>query len=520
MRPPELDVTFLLEHLDCIKAQEGGGDEPYLWAIGFKVDADTITPPTSGVIPTLNVQVVPGTPFFAHVVGAGSTHSGKSYPIAPQLGTRAMRIKPARLDAAGWFPGLAGVICLLWDEDAFSPSTGEAGLARLKQVLGPALSAEFNSLLAGGYDAELAKGPDNGQIPGWQSLANVPWRLARLRDEHGRNHAQKELVKRVKGSISSQIREAFIDAAGLDELIDPDDLLGAEAQVSMGDELLGMVPFQLTFTDDDANYVLRGRSFGQRVRRTVLKCAESVSSRTLQALVWIVQSVCRKPEKAYWALVYQQVPKLRFEVASLAGPDPASVRWVIDGQLITGSDGSLPVSLGPPQVFGVVSDALAVEYPGGPGLLTFRQDGHALELGLSGLGMFSGKVRAVYAFDGDPTLFPATSPASAGEIIDRGYDLGEEFTLTTLDIQMSDEFNADVERCLRESLKKYLVKYVPVGWGERFERPEPPNWQELYQLGELAVRTSVALPPMSEPPATVRPVADPGRRILKPRWHA
>ena len=78
MRPNELDLTYTLDTLECITTEDddsgglfgGNGDEPYLWAVGFKVDGTTLGPPPPGTtVPSLNVQIFQGAPFFKHVVG-------------------------------------------------------------------------------------------------------------------------------------------------------------------------------------------------------------------------------------------------------------------------------------------------------------------------------------------------------------------------------------------------------------------------------------------------------------------
>ena len=109
MRPNELDLTYVLETLECITTEDddsgglfgGDGDEPYLWAVGFKIDATTLGPPPPGnpLVPSLNVQIIQGAPFFKHVVGAGHVHENQTVQISPILGTRSFRLSPARLPA-------------------------------------------------------------------------------------------------------------------------------------------------------------------------------------------------------------------------------------------------------------------------------------------------------------------------------------------------------------------------------------------------------------------------------------
>ena len=519
MRPAELDVTYLLEHLDCFATEDDGGDEPYLWVVGFRVDADTIGPPAPGsLVPSLNVQIIPGAPFFAHIVGAGEVHAGRSYPIAPQLGTRSLRLKPARLPGAGWFPGLCGVICLLWDEDGFSPSTSEAGLARFRQVVGPALSVQLNRLLGGAFDEALAKDANGVPMPGWQSMASLAWRLGRLANDDGRRHALKELVREVRGTVSGAIRSALIEAAGLDELIDPDDLLGAEAQVNLGTELSGVLPFELRFTDDDANYRIRGRVFAKRAHQVSLVQHVSDASRVLDRLIGIWQSVCRKPEKLYWAMAYRVDRKVRFELKPTLGPAPASVRWFVDDKPLPAGTSTLPVTFTPPKVFGLAAgNALVQAYPGGAGTLSCTVDGGTLDIVAGGLGRFSGRVRAVYAFPGDPTLFPVPEPSDIRDLIDLGYDTGVDFELETIDVEMSDEFVEDVARCARETIKKYLVQYVPLAWGQPFERPEPPNWHELVLQAQIAALGALQIPTLDTPFADASEVLASARQTCEPR---
>ena len=144
------------------------------------------------------------------------------------------------------------------------------------------------------FDAELAKDANGVTIPDAASFATVPGRLARLRDPAGRKNGVDALIKRAKENISSQVTAALKHAAGLDELIDPDDLLGAEAQVNLGDELFGMQPFTLEFTDDDANYRIRGRSFGKLAHRVDLIEIPREDSRSFDRLVALQPTICGK----------------------------------------------------------------------------------------------------------------------------------------------------------------------------------------------------------------------------------
>ena len=133
MRPSEKDVTFSLYQLDCKKLQESA-DEPYMWILGFKVDADTIGPPPVGsLLPFLGVQTFEGIPASPYLLGAGSISNPGPIPIPSALGTRSCRLKPALMATGDWFPGLVGVVVFLWELDNFSPSTSEVGYKKFKQ---------------------------------------------------------------------------------------------------------------------------------------------------------------------------------------------------------------------------------------------------------------------------------------------------------------------------------------------------------------------------------------------------
>jgi hypothetical protein len=147
MRPPELAVRFALYELECKKTEDAGGDEPYLWVLGFKVDAETLgPPPPDSLLPSLGVDVFEGPPHFRHIVGAGELNAPAKLPIPPDMGVREFRLKPANLPIAGWFPGIGGIVCLLWDQDAFDPETSEEAFRAFRDEFGPALSDELTKL--------------------------------------------------------------------------------------------------------------------------------------------------------------------------------------------------------------------------------------------------------------------------------------------------------------------------------------------------------------------------------------
>ncbi len=496
MRPSELDLTYVLETLQCVTTEDDGdGDEPYLWAVGFKIDATTLgpPPPDNPLVPSLNVQVIQGAPFFKHVVGAGHVHDGQTVPISPILGTRSFRLSPARLPVAGWFPGIAGVICLLWDEDAFSPSTSEAGFKKFVEVLGPELSTQFNALMAGAFDAELAKDANGVTIPNAASFATLAGRLARLRDPAGRKNGVDALVKRAKEQITSRVRSALVDAAGLDELLDPDDLLGAEAQVNLGDELNGLLPFTLEFTDDEAHYRIRGHCFGKAAHRVELLTIPREESRSFERLVALQPTICGK-RGFYIGQVYRVGAALRCELNATLGPQPAQVRWFIDDKPVAAGMSTMSVNYAPPGLRGFGSEgSLAADYPPGPGTLACTATGTTLDIRANGSGVFAGTVRATWAFTGDPSLFPAVPSTNALDDLALGYDTRADIELATLDLVMGPDFDADLSECIRKRLRQITIKYIPVWTGEFVVPPEHPDWREQIRVAHQAARELMAL---------------------------
>lgn len=502
MRPNELDLTYTLDTLECITTEDddsgglfgGNGDEPYLWAVGFKVDGTTLGPPPPGTpVPSLNVQIFQGAPFFKHVVGAGHVHEGQTVPISPILGTRSFRLSPTRLPLAGWFPGIAGVICLLWDEDAFSPSTSEAGFKKFVEVLGPELSTQFNALMAGAFDADLAKDANGVTIPNLLPITTVAARLARLRDPAGRKNGIDALIKRAKTGISSQVRSALIDAAGLDELVDPDDLLGAEAQVNMGDELNGTRPFSLEFTDDEAHYRIRGRCFGKVAHRVELLTIPREDSRSWERLVALQPTICGK-QGFYIGQVYRVAAAVRCELNAIQGPPPTQVRWFIDDKPVAAGVSTMTVNYAPPGLKGFGSaGSLAEDYPPGPGTLTCTATGTTLDIRANGSGVFAGTVRALWAFAGDPSLIPAAPSANPLDDLALGYDTNADVELATLDLVMGPDFDAELSECIRKRLREITIKYIPVWTGEFLIPEEHPDWSRQISFARQAAQDLLAL---------------------------
>lgn len=272
MRPSELNVRFVLYELDCKTTEDSGGDEPYLWVLGFKVDAETLgpplTPPAHPLFPSLGVHIFEGPPHSRFIAGADTVVAPKKLPIPPAMGTREFRLKPANLPVAGWFSGIAGIICLLWDNDAFTADTRDDTYKAFRDEFGPALSDELNKLMNGGYDETLRRDANNQVVPGLEAMA-VPQRLERL----GNTEVRTRALKAMRDAIVPRIKGKIVDVVGIS--VDPDDILGTEAQVYLGNELVGAKDFSLRYTEDEADYTVRGQAFGQAIRIAKLESVVS-----------------------------------------------------------------------------------------------------------------------------------------------------------------------------------------------------------------------------------------------------
>jgi hypothetical protein len=496
MRPPELDVTFRLYELDCKSTEDSSADEPYLWILGFKVDAETLGPPTTTLLPTLRVQVFRGAPASPWVVGAGEVHGGDAVPIQPALGTRSFRLKPALLPAAGWFPGLAGVICLLWDQDGMSPSASEAGHEVFAKQFGPALATELNRMLNGEYDDALSRDGDGNVVPGEPDSPDLNWRLARLRDAGGRTSVTKAITHTIREGLQSKIEDAVQEANGvIDDVItflDRDDLLGAEAQVYLGDELGGHRDFALHFTDG-ADYTVRGQAFGTRVHAAQLLSSVTHVERRLDRIILTWLRVCWFAEREYRAFAYRLKTTTRYELKTLLGPPPVAVRWLIDDTVLANSSGTIPITFEPMAKYtSPPLTGLAADFPGGPGTLTYTISGSVLEVhNEGGDGVYFGRVRALCAYEGDPTLFvPPATPLN--ELLELGYLHETQTSVIGVSLTMERKYYEDMDACGR-IIDSVNHKRIPVNFGKAHIDPgDPPRYREQI-LDQVAADAQVLI---------------------------
>lgn len=475
MRPKEQDVTFRLAQMVCGASEDSGGDNPYFWILGFKVDADTMTgpPPAGSLVPLLDVQVFTGVPASPFPVGNTDVHSSRTpIQIPAALGTRSLRLKPSLLPTGKWFAGLAGVVCVLLERDNTSPSTSEAGFNRFKKVFGPSLSTELTKMMNGAYDAELSRDGANNVISA--PTGGLDWRLARLVDSAARKNAVKAITKAVRDEIAQDVKGAMTDAGTWDEAWDPDDILGVEAQVFLGDELRSIQTLEMRFTDDDADYTVTGYAVGAPVHVVRMDSTVANIDRRLDQQVLVPARICWFPPDVYSAFAFRAKTTLRYELRTLVGPLPVSVRWFVDGQVLADGQGSVTVKFDSlANRAGAAYQALGASYPGGDSALDYTTAGSVLEIGNeAGDGVFFGKVTALYSFAGDPTLFPP-GPQDRDALAPLGYEQQADIGILAVEAHMDAKYKAAVAQC--EGIKDEIDrKHVFVDYGRAPINPGDP----------------------------------------------
>jgi hypothetical protein len=499
MRPPEQDVTFVFDLLECHATEDAGGDEPYMWILGFKVDADTIGPPQAGsLLPTLGVKVIEGMPASPYLLGTGSVDAPATIPVPAALGTRSFRLKPSLLITGDWFSGLAGVICLLWDQDAFSPGTAEAGFVAFKNAIGPGLSAELTNLINGSYDAQLSQ-DETGRVvstPGPDQLP-LQWRLDRLDNPAARKNVARSITDNLVDQVTSTVRAAVLSAAGIDELLDRDDRLGVGTQIFLGKELSSSVrDFSMRF-ENGADYTLRGHVTGNRIHLARLNSAVISADKTLDGMITLMASVCWFPPRTYSALAFKVKTALRLELLNNGAGAPVEIRWFLDDKPLLGSVGSVAVTFesadgyfGPPQ------NVLADRYPGGENPLAYQAAGSVLQISnQGGEGVYFGTVTVLYAYAGDPTIFPSTDLPLA-KLRKQCYELSAEVSIIAVDLTMDSAYRDDVRQCKRVN-DEIDRKHIAVDYGKALVDPgDPPHDRQAvlaHVTAELRVANAVGL---------------------------
>lgn len=240
-----LNLNIVLDRLICHREGDGAGNaEPYLWAIFFKIDRDTVAIEPIGIKGKPDVDKPVRMHFSrgshgnlssaAIDIDADGMDAGDNIPIPGDVGIWNTTLKsilmkhPLKPAETLELPGVAGVFYVLMEEDNVPSGAAEAGHQGLNEFFSEKVNRFLTLLSVTEIFTEAQKLThltlENAAI---QVMKDKFFALKQqLRDE-GKAH----IVKTIKASI----RDPFqLVAAG----IDPDDMLGSEMAIITQTELL------------------------------------------------------------------------------------------------------------------------------------------------------------------------------------------------------------------------------------------------------------------------------------------
>ncbi|ULA63281.1 MAG: hypothetical protein LZF86_100282 [Nitrospira sp.] len=513
MRPPELNVLFSINELDCRAPEDSGGDEPYMWILGFKVDADTITPRQGSLLPHMGVQIFDGAQQARQLLAEDLKEGNGPIAIPSHIGARSFRLRPAFLDMGGWFAGLTGLICILWDEDEFSAETVQKAHNKFKEIFGPTLANELDKLIDGGYDDQLSRNA-NGVVVSPPSSNALEWRLTRLGDSGARSNATSSITTVLKDEITAELKTVFLQSDPVTTIVDRDDSLGAEVQAHLGTDLRAPQAFSMRFTEDEADYTAHGHVSGTRVYHSLIDSQVFHAVRHFEYVSDVVAEVCWLPERVYFAYAYRLEQTIRLQLRPIISGAPTTIKWCLNDVILEDGAGQISVIFEPlDRYVGSPQDVLAYRYPGGSGTISYRNSGPVLDLThTGGIGAFFGTVTAVYAYENDPPL-TASGVNTRAELARRGYEDVVEIGFMGAEFEMDEQYRQDVKTCKRV-VAEIDRKRISVNWGKAIIDPgdPPPTREQILEKADLETRivsiASVRLLPHSTATA---------RRVLKPK---
>lgn len=144
-----LDIEFEIDRIVCHDEGDGWGSaEPYLWAVFFKVDGDTLS--VSEALTLNGNAFIHTTPGSHGNLGVNDVDAGDTITVPASIGHFHTNLRPIPVPEA--FHGITediggeiGVVLVLMEEDNVSDAGAEAG----HQALNNAVTAGLNQLLAG-----------------------------------------------------------------------------------------------------------------------------------------------------------------------------------------------------------------------------------------------------------------------------------------------------------------------------------------------------------------------------------
>jgi hypothetical protein len=202
--------------------------------------------------------------------------------------------------------------------------------------------------------------------------------------------------------------------------------------------------------------------------------------------------VCWFPPKLYSVFAFKVKTTTRFELLNLGAEPPSGVRWFLDNKPLLGAQGTVVVTYeAADKFFGPPQDALAAAYPGGNGPLTFKVTGSVLEISnQGGEGVYFGTVTALYAYPGDPPLFPSPDLAF-NELQKQCYQQTYELSVIAVELTMDGAYKSDVGSCKR-IIHEIDRKHIAVNFGRAVIDPGDPPRDRQALLDRVTADARVA----------------------------
>jgi hypothetical protein len=140
-----LRVWLKLDRIHCHDEGDGWGSaEPYLWTVFFKIDGDTVALTES--LTLSGTPTVVATPGSHGNLGDTDVDAGDDLSIPSAIGDWSPFLTPIPVPASlkplvgDDLPGVAGVVCVLMEEDNVTDDGAEAGHAALNTAVASALA--------------------------------------------------------------------------------------------------------------------------------------------------------------------------------------------------------------------------------------------------------------------------------------------------------------------------------------------------------------------------------------------
>jgi hypothetical protein len=144
-----LDLSIHLDRIKCRDEADSWGDaEPYLWAVFFKIDGDTVRAEVA--TDPLKLKLVGAATVFTKAgshgnLGTKSVDAGDNVTIPASVGAWQTTLNPIPVGNSPLkIPAIAGVIAILMEEDNVSDDGAEAGHQAMKN----AIQKGLNQLIA------------------------------------------------------------------------------------------------------------------------------------------------------------------------------------------------------------------------------------------------------------------------------------------------------------------------------------------------------------------------------------